>query len=133
MACNEDNFIPHVVPANYGSSIDIPIRKNITQNFYVSTFGKLNVIFKTKNILASKDTLYIGYFLDNNAFIDTLIGNVIPISKVYKTNTLYISLFWGRGCKGFQYDKKYNSFRNVRDTNYRVSGEPIINNVELNY
>ncbi len=133
MACDEDNFYPLVVPANYPSGFDVPIRQNITQDFYVSYLGKLKVNFKTKNPLQINDTLFIGYLYKNVMTFDTLTKANIPQNKIYKTNNWSLNFFYGRGYKGFKYDKKANGFRISSDTTYQITGDPTIDEVELNY
>lgn len=112
---------------------DLPARKNFSDTFTISTYGKVEVSLNTATPLTT-DTLFLYYFywytgMNPIAQVDTIYSASNGFYKSFRCRP-YPNKFiiaYGRGINN--YKKMYNK----GGVTIRVDGDPVINKYTINY
>ena len=112
----------------------LPVNQNIDKVFYKSTLGKVKVFLKTTKLLQNnKDTLYLYEYFDNKVHIDTF--TTLPDEYFfYRTPPPGgIGFGYGRNNAEFFYDYKNKSLIRAKEASTEVTGDPIVDELVINY
>ncbi|MGZ5242647.1 MAG: hypothetical protein ACXWEY_00245 [Bacteroidia bacterium] len=120
---------------------EIPVNQNVTKDFFQPTKGTLKVFLKTEKPLeTNNDTLLFAYPIFTNSswpdhwFMDTITKSINGYYLTLEDVPLTQNLFIGRGSKNFVFSQQQNAFKYVeQQLNPKIDGDPIVNEITINY
>ena len=111
----------------------LAINANIDSTFYFSSVGKLKFYLQTTTPLSSTDTLFLFYGNGTTPVTDTIYSTVKGFYKTISLQTPRTNIFWGRGIANLNKSKNIGSGDGHSMMGVRVSGDPYIDSVTINY
>jgi hypothetical protein len=130
-----------LITDSFGKYIDsIPLNRNIDSTFFISTLGTLKIILNKLSNIGQGDTLFISIPIWTVAggfepiTIDTLVNPQNGFYKNVRMATFSSQIFSAVGSKNFGYYKALQGFGlSAQKTSFKVSGDPFIDNVTINF
>jgi len=113
----------------------LPINENFEKNpWYFSDKGTLELTLSTDKLLTeNNDTFFLYQFINNKQIIDTFTS----IAKTHTINFRYepgeFGFYYGRNSTEFVYDNLNKSVKYARQIGGIIDGDPIVNQLTINY
>ncbi|MEX0966809.1 MAG: hypothetical protein WD077_06195 [Bacteroidia bacterium] len=117
---------------------EIPVNQDVKDTFYTRGpfWGTLRIYLKPLKPL-NGDTLFFGYGVEKGFDIvlevDTILTEFEGLWGEMRFPPPQKTLHYGRGFKEFYYDDLYNQLRRSKQVNAQVEGDPIVNEVTIEY
>ena len=113
----------------------LPINENFEKNpWYFSDKGTLKLTLATNKLLSdNNDTFYLYQFINNKQIIDTFTS--IPKTHIinFRYDPAQFGFYYGRNSTEFVYDNLYKRVIKAKDIGGKIDGDPIINELTINY